>query len=67
MAWLNRLFGSPEKGTAAQVAGGMVLAIAQRTNMLMEFLQKEGFAQKRTLLDPFSFRFQCLLFPSVST
>lgn len=61
MAWLNRLFGSPEKGTAAEVAGGMVLAIAQRTNMLMEFLQKEGLAEK-SRLDPFSFRFQCLLF-----
>jgi hypothetical protein len=61
MAWLNRLFESPEKGTAVQVAGGMVLAIAQRTNMLMEFLQKEGLAEK-SRLDPLSFRFQCLLF-----
>lgn len=62
MAWLDGLFGKSVTGTAAEIAGGIVLAIAQRTNMLMEFLQKEGFAQKRTLLDPFSFRFQCLLF-----
>ena len=61
MAWLDGLFRKSVTGTAVEIAGGMVLALSQRTSMLMEFLHTEGIPQK-TQLDPFSFRFQCMLF-----
>ncbi len=43
MKWLGRFLGSPpEKTTVQNLAGGLALTVAGRTQTLMEYFEKEG-------------------------
>lgn len=67
MKWLGRFLGAaPEKTTVQDLAGGLALTLAGRTQTLVEYLEKEGLIQEalrgRYCLTPKAPVFNSLLF-----